>query len=394
MRTRALKELRLLRFPWLVAAIASSLLPLQSWFDNPFGDNFALTFLFGAAPFAFVASVVLLGALSFGTEFQHGTLQFLLSQPLRRRQMWTEKLLTMGLAVVTLAIVYGLMLLMAKQLTPWWKPLAPETASLTLVQTLWLGTAFTLAAVGSAGFWTLIARSTLGGIAFSFAAMSLGTLAVDSVLERSFEATLLSDGWLRLTSLMVAGATYSGVFLWLGWRKFAQMEIRDVTMSKSLSLPEWVTFRKLAMLLRCQPTGSLRNLLRKEVCLQKPILTIAAVFVVCWLVTLGLFALQPARTELWNGILNGLTVVHVTIVVLLAGCVSLGEERALGLAAWHLTQPVSVRRQWFVKLAVSAGVLVIVGVVLPWLLSWMVSSKAKVGFAYLVADRERIGLFF
>lgn len=393
MSKRLLKELRLLRFPWCVAAIASSLIPLQSWFDNPFGYNYALTILFGAAPFAFVASVVLLGAVSFGGEFQQGTLQFLLSQPLRRGQVWTEKLLTMGLAVVTLAIVYGLMLLVATRLTPWWKPFAPEPVRFMFAQTLCLGGTFVLGTVCSAGFWTLVARSTIGGMAFSFAAMSLGALVVDSALERAFGATLLSDGWWRVISLMVAGTVYSGVFLWLGWRKFEGMEVQNGTTSTDLALPDWMALRKLAMLLRCQPTGNLRNLLRKEVCLLKPILTIAAVFVLCWFVTLGLFALQPAHAEPWNGIFNGLTGVHVTIVVLLAGCVSLGEEKALGLAAWHLTLPVSVRRQWLVKLAVSAGVLVIVGVLLPWLLAWMISFKTTVGFAYLVADRERMGLF-
>lgn len=393
MRTRLLKELRPLGFPWFIAAIASSLIPLESWFDNPFGINFGRTILFGAAPFAFVASVVLLGAVSFGGEFQQRTLQFLLSQPIRRERVWNEKLLALGFAVLTIALVYGLALLLANRLTPWWKPFAPETAKFMVAQTLCLGGTFALATVCSAGFWTLVARSTIGGMAFSFSAMFLGALVVESVVERALGTALPSHGWSRVFSLMVAGTLYSGVFLWLGWRKFEGMEVRNGTASTNLALPDWMALKELAMPLRCQPTGNLRNLIRKEVSLQKPIFTIAAVFVACWFVTLLLFALQPSRAEFWNGILNGLTVVHVTIVVLLAGCVSLGEEKSLGLAAWHLTLPVSVRRQWIAKLAVSATMLVIVGVLLPWLLSWMISFKTSVGFAYLVADRDRIGLF-
>jgi hypothetical protein len=47
----------------------------------------------------------------------------------------------------------------------------------------------------------------------------------------------------------------------------------------------------------------------------------------------------------------------VIVLPVLAGSLSLGEERTSGRQLWHMTQPVSVRRQWLIKLvmAMSAG---------------------------------------
>ena len=86
--------------------------------------------------------------------------------------------------------------------------------------------------------------------------------------------------------------------------------------------------------------------------------------------------------------MNALTAIQITLTVVLTGCVALGEEKSLGLAAWHLTLPVSTRRQWLVKLAVSAGVLLVMGFVLPLLLAALTSIKTNVGLAYLLENKE------
>src|SRR5262245_66485199 len=58
--------------------------------------------------------------------------------------------------------------------------------------------------------------------------------------------------------------------------------------------------------------------------------------------------------------------IHGGLTAVLAGALSLGEERTLGLHAWNMTQPVSVRRQWAIKLitAVLASLVSSGGVVL------------------------------
>jgi hypothetical protein len=83
-----------------------------------------------------------------------------------------------------------------------------------------------------------------------------------------------------------------------------------------------------------------------------------------------------------------LTVVSVAVLPLLAGCISLGEEKAIGLTAWHLTLPISAPRQWLLKLAVSATVATVLGLALPYLLACMTAIKTKVGLFYLMNEHD------
>ena len=187
-----------------------------------------------------------------------------------------------------------------------------------------------------------------------------------------------------------AGVVYAAFTLWLGWRKWAELEARDAPEWQPVSLPAWVTPKKLAILLHCQSGGNLANLIRKELGLQQPVLVIAVVTSACWILTLVLFILQPARAELFQGIFGGLAVTHVVLSVLLAGCVPLGEEKSLGLAAWHLTLPASARRQWAVKLLVGAGTAISLGLALPLAWSGIALLKGKVGL--LTIPTEAMGV--
>ena len=56
-------------------------------------------------------------------------------------------------------------------------------------------------------------------------------------------------------------------------------------------------------------------------------------------------------------------------IPIIAGIVSTAEERGLGLLDWHLTLPVSARRQWFVKVLVALAVNVVLGILLPGVLA-------------------------
>ena len=48
-----------------------------------------------------------------------------------------------------------------------------------------------------------------------------------------------------------------------------------------------------------------------------------------------------------------LGVISTLMIAILAGSLSLGEERTSGTHLWHLTLPVSARRQWFIKLCMA-----------------------------------------
>ncbi len=161
---------------------------------------------------------------------------------------------------------------------------------------------------------------------------------------------------------------YSGVMLWLGWRKFERLQLREVIVGESGLLSAAGPRRSRSWgWLRIRPKGELTNLVRKEVRLHRPLFVVGGVYVVCWLAALAVNWLLPLRGyEALYVVLPG---TYVPVAVLLAGAISLGEERTLGLAAWHLTLPVSARRQWLVKLAVAAAVAIGLAVVLPGLLA-------------------------
>lgn len=370
MNSRLAKEFRPLLLPWCVAAFAG-LGHLIALADPVFSRSDIAEFLIGLAGFAFIGGCLLLATLPLGSEFHQRTLHLLLAQPLERSRLWLDKLLVATIAVVALGAVHGAILASMGKL--------PSDVLLPSI-------GFLVVTVCSAAVHTQMARSVIGGMVFTGTWQFAATGVVSGLIYVCYKALGRDpemDAWTLLAAYICAGAVYSGVSLWLGWRNFAEMEVSDAPPGRDLALPDWLTPKKWTTFLRCQLTGNFANLIRKEVCLQKPVFTIAAVFSACWLLTLLLLMLQPSRSEIFEGTLNGLTAVHMTIVVLLAGCVSLGEEKALGLAAWHLTLPISAFRQWLVKLLVAAATTVLIGLALPLFLSLITLFKAKVGLVAL-----------
>src|SRR3954469_4159859 len=101
MRTRLLKELRLVAPAWLLTAVLSFSPALFR-----LNHEWALTFL--------GVGCAVIVACSFGSEFSYGTVASLLAQPIDRRRIWFEKLATLVLVVFplvagTLAIYFGKM---------------------------------------------------------------------------------------------------------------------------------------------------------------------------------------------------------------------------------------------------------------------------------------------
>ena len=152
--TRILKEVRPLLWPWCAGALPGALLLVYRL------DRTQLIWLIG------LLVVPLLATLPLGNEFQHRTLSLLLSQPIGRMKIWCEKLSVTVVAVVSAVLVFSLAL-RATSFRPDGKDWAFAGA--------WI-----LASVASATFWTLIARSTVGGFVYHGCPMlrhELGLLA-------------------------------------------------------------------------------------------------------------------------------------------------------------------------------------------------------------------------
>src|SRR5947208_1628092 len=159
--TRILKEARSLFWPWCAVIIAGAL-RLVEQSDSALLRGGALQ---GIHPLVeaisflgFFVGIPLLATLSLGNEFHYRTLQLLLSQPVSRMEIWSEKLIVTIVAVLAAALVFRY----GQQST---FPQDPE---------LWVvGGALIIAMISSATFWTLVARSTMGGLALNAVSCSI-----------------------------------------------------------------------------------------------------------------------------------------------------------------------------------------------------------------------------
>jgi hypothetical protein len=479
MRTNAIvserlwREARPLLWPWVLAVWAS----LASLYSS--GDAGEAT-----RTLALCGGVALLAALPFGVEFQQRTWPLLLSQPIPRSRIWSEKFLVLAMAgslilllncltwrwladlnfwdlcclgiallatvtstgywirrtgstaagivsgVVSQAVVFGAIILtlrycfihytlQAQVLLSEYKWVLFVCLTVYALSFLWLGRLFwngkllwlavglvagalalevgqVLAKLGreaganpsetfllilfmvctmcSAGFWTLTARSTLGGMVFCVASQVSVAVVWSLImlnLQKAFP-TGLATNWtpdnLFTVSIGIPGLVYAGVFLYLGWRKFAGLELRESVAGEAIELGSrsgrggwWTRW------LVSQPRSEWLNLVRKELWLQKPVFIMAALFLVLFLAALALSQRWPEQG--YNHLPLVIFWAYVPLTLLLSGSLPMGEEKSLGTAAWQLTLPVSVRRLWGVKFLIANGVGLGLGVVLPGLLA-------------------------
>lgn len=223
---------------------------------------------------------------------------------------------------------------------------------------------FVVAIICSAGFWTLMARSTIGGVVFAVASQTLTAMLVIFLLGRFVSPELTVQGPYLPDVLCIGAGVYAGLFLWLGWRRFARLEVREPVAADGSGVSGiivrggWVTRWLIS-----RPHHNLANLLRKELRLQKPVYLAAAVFTACWLVGLGLHLLWPQQG--YNDWLDLLLFFYIPVALILAGCIGVGEEKGLGISEWHLTLPSTSRRMWLVKVGMASVTGLALGCLLP-----------------------------
>jgi hypothetical protein len=330
---RIFKEARPLFWPWC-AVVCADALPLAHA-PNSLGWISAMGFFLG---------IPLLASLPLGNEFQHRTLPLLLSQPVGRMEIWGEKLSVTVVAVASAVLVFCL----ALRATSF--HLAPQRLD-------FVG-AWIVATIASATFWTLFTRSTVGGVALNIGVLSFIGITVawanlaDRLRARGY---LAPENHLVVSTITLVFLCYAGVMLWLGRRALARFEVTggmagdDLLMAGPDVLPG-----ALAGWLRCRPTGAVLNLIRKELRLLRPVWLISLLAAVGW-ACLTLFGSLRERGSARNFettmIIMG--VGSTLIIAILAGSLSLGEERTSGTHAWHLTLPVPARRQWLIKLSIA-----------------------------------------
>ena len=79
--------------------------------------------------------------------------------------------------------------------------------------------------------------------------------------------------------------------------------------------------------------------------------------------------------------LIGMGVVSTLMIAILAGSLSLGEERTSGTHSWHLTLPVSALRQWLIKLCMALFAGLVGAGLLPLLI-----ARRFIGSSHVLVD--------
>ena len=332
---RLKKEVRAMFWPWCAVVIAGALpvlLPHSLAKTEPWSTINVLSFFFG---------LPLLATLPLGNEFRDRTLSLWLTQPSSRRQLWIEKTSVMFVALLSAGLVsgIGLFFVLLPQLNITFKMLAA---------------AYVIITAALATFWTLTARSTIGGFVLIIGILYLFYLFIGHVIDPPYRGqafAAFSSTPATITAITVFTISISGVMLWLGAWKLARYEAtggssgEDLLMAGPSVMPQ-----ALAGWFRCRPSGAFLNLIRKELRLLRPLWLISPL-VVMYVSGLAMFGLLPTpptlfpQTALEWALLGPLLAVCIAIAGL-AGMLSLGEERASGTQAWHMTLPLSARRQW------------------------------------------------
>jgi hypothetical protein len=343
--TRILKEARPLLWPLCAVAIAGVLPLIQPL--HSIADISSIGFFLG---------IPLLATLSLGNEFQHRTLSLLLTQPVDRMEIWGEKLSVTVVAVLSAALVCFFGWRVAGIL------LDPRESV--------VAGAYIIATIAAATFWTLVARSTLGGLVLNFLFPSFMIIVWANLPERIRET---GYPFLPATNTGVSIAAfvflcYAGVMLWLGRRMLARFQVTGGMAGDDLLMagPDVMPGASVGWF-RCRPTGAFLNLIRKEFRLLRPLWLITLLEVLGW-ICLTMFRFVPERGSTRNLPVAVVMVGAFSILIaILAGSLSLGEERTSGTHSWHMTQPVPARRQWLIKLVMAIFTGVVCGVLLPTL---------------------------
>jgi hypothetical protein len=336
---RIKKEVQALLWPWCAVMLAGTL-PILFPHSSYAAKMDVLGFFFG---------VPLLATLSLGNEFYHRTFSLWLTQPASRMQLWGEKMSVMFAAVASAGLVTGIGMFYFA---------LPE---MNLTYNKAAAAAYVLITMASATYWTLAARSTVGGfilIGCIFWVFYLFVGEVENLPGRDGVFYTVSVPTTAIIAIFAFAICFSALMLWLGGRRLARFQVtggssgEDLLMAGPSVMPE-----ALAEWFRCRPSGAFLNLVRKEFRILRPVWVIELLAVV-YFAFLAIFRLMPSPPglvpeTLLQWVLLGPPAMTCLGLGGLAGILSLGEEKRSGTQAWHMTLPISARRQWFIKLLMA-----------------------------------------
>jgi hypothetical protein len=319
----------------------------------------------GLTAWAYGLGCLWLCANAFGSEFEHRTVGQWLMQPRSRGELYREKLGVVGGIAGTAAVIF--FLTTKRSVTG-----DPQILAMTL-GSLILGLA-------SAPFFTLISRSTLAGFVFTLAVPMALYLVLQTLLD-VYHARVYPDLADRSSEekalLWAGGVIYLGATTLASWRVFKRLEWREGGAGGGSApglhaftgvLDRWLGRRWLG-----QPATA--QLIRKELRLHVVPWLVAGILVGFW--GLSFLVLKWAPESEWGQVMarpsNGALFAGIlgAFIFLVTGASAIAEERVLGTLEWQWTQPISMGRQWRIKVGVATALALTLGLVLPAALVWL-----------------------
>lgn len=350
MNTRIYKEYRILRPFWAIALLLP-LVPLMV-FQDP-----------GYCAMGYVVGCLLLGAASFGAEWNHQTMDLLLSQPLSRKRIWRDKIRMLALALGTLGLIYSM------SCVALFDTIVADEGFGVLYVLIWLALPMVWA-LGVGPFFALRTGNSIAAFAFSVVTPFVWVVIMALLLP---SGSLTGQPFAQaccvfaVPLILFAGAGYG-----LARFRFHHLETAGIA-GGAIRPIEWLSalVKTPAVVAPADTGGALGKLIRKELRLHEVSFLITGCFVLlCALIMAyrpfyGAFAIEPFDHALLSELIMFVAFVPAVIIPMLVGAVSVAEERQIGLLEWHLTLPPSRLRQWLVKIFTAYGCSIALGILIP-----------------------------
>ena len=329
----------------------------------------------------YIVGSLALGALSVGHEYTNHTLPLLLSVPTSRRRIFAIKISVLLAMLVMLAGVALARL-----------PLIP--AGREMQDTAVVGGMSFLGGAFLAPWLTMLCRNPIAGAFFALsipAGLLLGS-EIFSILVLAHAGTPAGEH-VRMEIFWGGMVVVSAIGAFFSWRSFLKLQAIEGSHA-DLALPQWFSGSKAHGGVGGRRGSPVWMLVSKELHLQQLTFMVSALYVGGWVAILSTWRSTVMTIDQPFLIL---TVVHGSIVALLAGSLASAEERQLGTRDWQLLLPMSTARQWLIKCGVVFGVVVVLGLALPALLAVLKPSigpmRINWGFAATLLIGAAVSLY-
>jgi|GEM_PF-1301185 len=303
----------------------------------------------------YCAAALLLGITTFGMEVSHGTFGLLLSHPIARKTLWRVKM-----SVLTIGF-----------LLTWLGPLFFFSICRD-ANTMFY--AFTVAAMlmgVSGGLWTTLAFRNVAAFFWIALIIPLALLATSALVNLSEDSSLAKHYPDIVLSIFLL---YSFFSLWFARRLFYRaQEIALAGYNVSFSVnTNWLAFPSRLFL-----KGPMVSLIRKELGLHQMIIVCGIVlFAIQLIIILATWQFHWESGQIWHLIAGGMSLVWAFIPIFI-GAMAVAEERRMNTLIGTLCLPIPKWKQIGIKFLVVFLLSLILGVVMPFTMSWLTNHVAN-----------------